>query len=221
MYLTMKTIKIFVASSEELKPERKEMADMVVDMNYALNKMDMNIVLHMWEYLDASMGVEHKQAEYNRKLQECEICLVLYWTKFGKYTKSELDTAYNSLKEGKNPRKLYVYFKDSDRELTPELKTFRDSFPTEYGQFPCVFHNEDELRVYFLLQFIDYQNALLKDSLLIVVKDAKVMVGGQQFADLTNVNFLGKNEEYAQLVKSIQKICKSASTTSSSTIPNQ
>ena len=33
------------------------------------------------------------------------MCLVLYWTKLGEYTGEELTTAYNELKEGRNPRK--------------------------------------------------------------------------------------------------------------------
>lgn len=200
----MKTIKIFVASSDELKAERMELADMVGQLNYTLNKMDMNILLVKWEYLDASMNPKHKQEEYNDELRECEICMVLYWTKFGMYTKAELDTAYGALKGGRNPRKLYVYFKDSDAEMTPELRAFRDSFPNEYGHFHCVFRNEDALKSHFLLQFIDYQNALLKGSGMVELRDSKVLVGGRPFADLNNVSFVGNNEVYQRLLKQIR-----------------
>ena len=206
----VKIIKIFVASSDELSVERTALDTMVGHLNYSLNKIGMNIILVKWEFLDASMGPLHKQEEYNRELKECEICMVLYWTKFGMYTKTELDTAYNELIAGRNPHKLYVYFKDSEQPLTPELKEFQDSFPSLYGHFYCVFKNEDALKSHFLLQFIDYQNTQQKNSMsgLIEVKDAKVLVAGGEYVDLNNVDFLGNNEEYHLLLQSIKKTKK-------------
>ena len=206
----VKIIKIFIASSDELTEERRALADMVGQLNYSLNKIGLNILLVKWEYLDASMGPLHKQEEYNRELKECEICMVLYWTKFGMYTKAELDTAYSELIAGRNPHKLYVYFKDSEQPLTPELKEFQDSFPSLYGHFYCVFKNEDALKSHFLLQFIDYQNTQQKSSMsgLVEVKDAKVIVAGREYVDLNNVDFLGNNEEYHQLLQSIKKTRK-------------
>ena len=35
----------------------------------------------------------------------------------------------------------FVYFKDTDKEPTKELKEFRDSFPTKYGQFFTQYQN--------------------------------------------------------------------------------
>ena len=206
----MKIIKIFVASSDELTEERRALADMVGHLNYSLNKIGMTILLVKWEYLDASMGPLHKQEEYNRELKDCEICMVLYWTKFGMYTETELNTAYNQLKAGLNPRKLYVYFRESGQELSPELKEFKDSFPALYGHFYCVFSNEDALKSHFLLQFIDYQNSLQKNSMagIVEVRDAKVTVAGKEFIDLNNVGFVGNNDEYRQLLQLIRKTRK-------------
>lgn len=203
----MKTIKIFVASSDELAEERRALADMVGHLNFSLNKVGMNILLVKWEYLDASMGPLHKQEEYNQELKDCEICMVLYWTKFGMYTKAELDTAYTELKAGHNPRKLYVYFKDGERPLSPELKEFKDCFPNLYGHFYCVFRNEDALKSHFLLQLIDYQNSRQMDSMsgIVEVQNSKVLVAGNEFIDLNNVDFVGKNDEYRQLLQLIRK----------------
>lgn len=93
----MKTIKIFLASSEELKQERLELADLVENLNQRLGVLDLQIQLVKWEYLDSSIGPKHKQEEYNEALRNCEMCLVLYWTRFGDYTTYELDTAYQEL----------------------------------------------------------------------------------------------------------------------------
>lgn len=188
----MKKIKIFLASSEELKQERLELADFVEHLNYTFEKIGINIQLVKWEYIDSSMGAQHKQEDYNDKLRECEMCMVLYWTKFGLYTKTELDTAYNELKAGNNPKKLYVYFKEAEdgAEVTPELQAFRDSFPSAYGHFENRFRNIDTLKSQFLLQFIEYQGKSLADSPLIEIRDGKVSVGGKTYVDLANVPFV-------------------------------
>lgn len=203
----MKTIKIFLASSEELKEERKELADIVANLNHILSKQGVFVDLVKWEYLDASMGAAHKQEDYNAELRDCEMCIVLYWTRFGMYTKTELETAYTELKEGRNPRKLYVYFKESD-VISDDLRTFRDSFPTVYGHFFSNFGNIDTLKAHFLLQFMEYTSKYLQGSDVVVIKDSQVSVNGQTFVNLTNVPFAGNNEEYNLLLKNIKKTKK-------------
>lgn len=203
----MRTIKIFLASSEELALERAAIADLVDNLNFKLRTQDIFIQLVKWEYLDSSMGPLHKQEEYNRELRDCELCMVLYWTRFGMYTKTELDTAYHELCAGRNPKKLYIYFKDSD-EMSPELKAFRDGFPSTYGHFYCHFPNVDTLKADFLLQFMEYLNVYLKDKEVIVINDSQVSVNGKVFVNLQNVPFAGNNEEYNLLLKTIKKTKK-------------
>lgn len=208
----MKTIKIFLASSEELRQERLELADLVESLNHSLAKLDLHVQLVKWEYLDASMGAKHKQEEYNEELRSCELCMVLYWKRFGMYTKTELDTAYEELCAGRNPQKIYVYFKDG-AEITQELKAFRDSFPDQYGHFFCHFENIDTLKTDFLLQFIDYQNKIIAGSKMLEVNNGKVTIDGKEYVDLKNVPFTGNNEEYNLLLKNIKKTQKLLSVT--------
>ena len=196
----MKTIKVFIASSEELKMERLEFTDMIQQLNRIFKPRNLEIELVKWEYLDASMGPLHKQEEYNNELKTCEMCLVLYWTRFGDYTKSELETAYSELCAGHNPQKLYVYFKDAE-DITPELKAFKDSFDTLYGHFYCRFENVDTMKLNFLLQFEGYQNKTTEG--LLKVQDSRVEVDGKPFVELKNIPFAGNNPEYLQLLKQI------------------
>ena len=187
--------------------ERAIIADLVDNLNFKLREQDIFIQLVKWEYLDSSMGPLHKQEEYNHELRDCELCLVLYWTRFGMYTKTELDTAYHELCAGRNPKKLYVYFKDSDT-MSPELKAFRDSFPSEYGHFYCRFQNVDMLKADFLLQFMEYLNCFLKDREVLVINDSQVTINGKVFVNLQNIPFAGNNEEYNLLLKTIKKTKK-------------
>ena len=201
----MSTIKIFLASSDELKPEREMMASLANSLNTVLEQQGVHVIVVEWENLDASMGIHHKQDDYNEKLRDCEMCLVLYWTKFGMYTKTELDTAYKELQAGNNPRKLYVYFKNG-AEPTEELKEFRDSFPTRYGHFFTPFENFDTLKAHFLLQFMEYQSQVLINTNAIEIKDGKVVFGGIEYVNLKNVPFAGNNEEYNEIKDEIAEL---------------
>ncbi len=201
----MKTVKVFLASSDELQIDRLEFADLIQHLNRCLKPRDIEIELVKWEYLDSSMGPKHKQEEYNEELKKCEMCLVLYWTKFGDFTKIELDTAYHELCAGNNPQKLYVFFKDTD-VITPELKEFRDSFVTEYGHFFCRFENVDTMRLHFMLQFEEYQNKYVTKPGLLEIKESQVAIDGVPFVNLTNVAFAGNNPEYQQLLKDVATV---------------
>ena len=128
------------------------------------------------------------------------------------YTKVELDTAYERLKAGENPRKLYVYFKDAS-ELSDELREFRDEFPVKYGHFFTHFGNFDTLKAHFLLQFMEYLSQFSKDSKTLEVKDGKVFVGGEEYVNLQNVPFAANNDEYNLLKKNIKKTQKLLSIT--------
>ena len=185
----MRTLKVFIASSEELRLERLEFADMIQHLNRILKPRGIEI-----EPID-------NHEEYNRELKNCELCLVLYWTRFGDYTKREFDTAYSELCAGRNPQKLYVYFKDAD-EITPELRAFKESFDTQYGHFFCRFENVDTLKLNFLLQFEAYQNK--GSEAMLKVRDSQVEIDGQPFVELKNIPFAGNNPEYLQLLKQIE-----------------
>ena len=208
----MKVIKIFLASSQELRPERELMAALANSLNTVLEPQGYQVIIVEWENLDASMSAQHKQEDYNDKLRECDMCLVLYWTRFGMYTKIELDTAYERLKAGENPRKLYVYFKDTD-EISDELGEFRDTFHVRYGHFFTPFENFDTLKAHFLLQFMEYLGEFVKENKTLMVKDGKVFIGDQEYVNLQNVPFAANNEEYNLLKKNIKKTQKLLSVT--------
>lgn len=193
----MRTIKVFIASSEELKQERLEIADVISNLNNALSPRDIEIHPVKWEYLDASMGVKHKQEEYNEALKECDICVVLYWTKFGEYTETELNTAYQELCAGRNPKKIYVYFKDTD-SLSPQLKEFKDSFVTKYGHFFCRFANSDTMKLNFVLQVESFINQSFNDKVL-CVSDGMISIAGHAVASFDNLPFAALNSDYRRL----------------------
>lgn len=203
----MKTIKIFLASSEELKDERLEMTDLVSRLNQTFQGRGIQLELKRWEYLDSSMGEQRKQDEYNDVLRECDICLVLFWRRFGSYTGEELDVAYQCNKNKQKPEKIYVFFKNPDDEdVTTELKEFIKSYESRYGgHFFNKFLTVDTLKLEFLLQFELYQKEQLGEK-TIEVRNEHVYIDNEMVADLNNIPFAANNEGFKKRQAKLKKL---------------
>ena len=141
----MKTIKIFLASSEELKHERLVIAEHIVNMNRRLADRDVTLRLVKWEYLDSSMGAQHKQEDYNDYLVDCDMCFALFWTKFGMYTEMEFEKSLKELNSKGSIRHLSVLFKDSTAKCD-ELRAFEKKCSEEYPALCHTFVNDDTLK---------------------------------------------------------------------------
>ena len=196
----MKTIKIFLASSEELKDERNTMADLILHLNKLFRGRGLELDLEKWEYLDASMTGKRKQDEYNEVLKQCDICMVLFWRKFGSFTGEELDTAYNRMKQNEKPHKIYVFFKNPNSdELTQELKDFIANYEQRFGgHFFCKFQNVDTMKLEFLLQLENYQKDLIGEK-TIEVRNEHVYVDNEAMVDLNNIPFAAQNEGFREM----------------------
>ena len=155
-------MKIFIASSNELERERLVTSEISLFMNRMLLDMgyEDRIEPEKWEYLDSSMGVEHKQEEYNRALSSCDGVVVLFWRKFGEYTESEFLTALHSARSGGSVRRLAVLFKETGEAPSPELDAFKRNCATIYGVEPETFSSDEVLRTKFLSIVFD----LFRDS---------------------------------------------------------
>lgn len=149
----MRIIKIFLASSEELKPERMVIAELITKLNYLWAEYDISLRLVKWEYLDSSMGTQHKQDDYNDYLRVCDMCVVLYWTKFGMYTEIELETAYQLINADSHLKQMTVMFKDG-HVMTPELKNFKHNFESQHPELCQTFTNGDHLTDIFSQQIL-------------------------------------------------------------------
>lgn len=204
----MKKIKIFLALSKDLKDENLEIADLIEHLNLILEPQDIHIYLEKWNYLvpsdSSAVGEEEKGKSYEKALDNCEICMVVFGKEFGEYTQDKLKKAYDRVcRDGENPSKLYVYFKNEE-ELAEDLRKFRDSFPEAYGHFTGKFSDTNTLKNDFLLQFQLYQSQNLHNSCPVEIKDSKVTVFGKDlFIDLMKIPFLGNNETYNDLLDDI------------------
>ncbi|MCP4261182.1 MAG: hypothetical protein GY774_27295, partial [Planctomycetes bacterium] len=107
-----KTIKIFLASSAELKEDRDAFDLYFRQQNDQLRKEGLYLEIVRWEnFLDA-MSETSLQDEYNKAVCDCDIFVSLFMTKTGKYTEEEFDVAHQAfIKKGKPL--IYTFFKET------------------------------------------------------------------------------------------------------------
>ncbi|MBL8472411.1 MAG: hypothetical protein KF778_03550 [Rhodocyclaceae bacterium] len=107
----MQTIKIFLASSAELAPERLRFEQYIGRKNKDMHARGVFFELLQWEdFLDA-MSHTRLQDEYDRAIRGCDLFVMLFWTKVGKYTEEEFDTAFRQFKSTDKPF-IFTYYKD-------------------------------------------------------------------------------------------------------------
>ena len=138
----MNIVKIFLASSAEVKHERVLFADVLWNFDEARDDIKFNLV--KWEYLDASMGPKHKQDEYNDELKTCDIVFVVFWRRFGEYTDEELQMALNGHKINGFPRLIVVMFKSDGQPINEDLLFFKESLKPEPGIHIHEFSTDEE-----------------------------------------------------------------------------
>ncbi len=188
-----KILKVFFATADELKIEKLEFSALIDQLNGLFKHRGLEIE-----------PVVHDSENYHSQLDECELCLTIYWNQFGKYSKEEFEQAYTELTtKEKNPNKIYVFFKDPTN-ITDDLKGFKDSFATDYGHFFCKFENVDTLRLQFLLQLEGYNASSGQEFLK--VENQKVKIDGQELADLSNVPFASGNEDFNRMREELENL---------------
>jgi len=145
----MNTIRIFIASSSELKEDRDQFCKFIGEQNNRLHTKGIYLEPVNWEnFLDAISNTR-LQDEYNNAIRECDIVLCLFFTKVGKYTAEEFDTAYQVFKDKGKP-KIWTYFKNAQintGSITDEINTllaFKKKIGS-LGHFYTVYTNIDNL----------------------------------------------------------------------------
>ena len=163
------TIKIFLASSIELKEDRDEFRIFISGQNDRLHKQGIYLEIVQWEYFLDAISDTRLQDEYNKALRGCDIALCLFFTKVGKYTAEEFNTAYEIFKDTGKP-KIWTYFKDAPvntGSITEEINTlisFKKKI-NELGHFHSVYTNIDNLINQFRNQLDRFLPQIITDPI--------------------------------------------------------
>lgn len=120
----MNKIKVFLASSNELLEDRKEFEIRINRKNKRISDSDFFIHLENWEDLSTKMSETRSQDEYNKKIESCNIFVLLGFSKIGIYTEEEFDVAYKSFKNNSKPQ-IHTYFKEIEKDIDPSIDKFK------------------------------------------------------------------------------------------------
>jgi hypothetical protein len=149
----MQTKRIFLASSFELKDDR-EFEIFVNRKNKDWVDQGVFLELIVWEdFLDA-VSQTRLQDEYNKKIRECDVFVMLFCTKVGQYTEEEFKTAVGQFKATNKPF-IFTYFKDAQISIGSSNESDLMSLLAlkkklgGLGHFYTVYKNTEELKLHF------------------------------------------------------------------------
>jgi hypothetical protein len=147
-------IRIFLASSSELRQDRDEFERYFRQQNDQLVEAGSYLKIVRWEnFLDA-MSETRLQDEYNEAIRNCEVFVSLFFSKAGKFTQEEFEVAFQQFKNCGKPL-IYTFFKSPDikagRERRNDLNSlwaFQDKL-TELGHFQTEYDSIADLKLKF------------------------------------------------------------------------
>lgn len=195
---TMKTIKIFLSSSEELVNDRNAFGNLVRRLDKIYEKRGIRIELFEWEEYDAAYNSCRKQDEYNAHVCASDMFLALFHKKAGRFTIEEFDVATEEFKRTGIKPKPYVYcreLKEGEKECV-ELKEFKERLFNELGHFWCNYDNRDTLQLNFVMQLLLVENSRLEG---LKVDNGEVRLDDMTIARMENLQFAAGNEEYQRM----------------------
>lgn len=154
---TSKIIKIALASSNELEADRKEFREFIAVENDRLVDKGIYLKIIQWEYFLETMSKTRLQDEYNKAMKGCDVLLTLFFTKVGKFTKEEFESAWKHFQEHDKPV-IFTYFKnaqvnmaDINEEDYMSLLSFKKQVK-DLGHFPSHYTSMDDFKVQFRRQ---------------------------------------------------------------------
>ncbi len=179
----MKTISIFLASSNELLPEREQFEIEIYRKSKAWSEKGVILHLDIWEDMSGKMSQTSSQDEYNKRVRSADLFVILIYTKLGMYTEIEFDNAYAHFKAHNKPF-IYTYFKDSEAPVKDTVPEFKEKLSKE-GHFYTPFKDSNHLWNLFnkeleRLETTDFKKYLTPESSnKNIVKDTELEIEGQ------------------------------------------
>ena len=128
----MKEIKIFLASSYELEPDRARIGNLIRQLNDECYEGH-GIHLHLikWEDLNSFYNPGGKQNEYDIHIENCELFIGLFWHIAGRHTIHEVEVARKKMLPGN----VFIFHKTAefkpDHDGSEDEKRFLERHPDE------------------------------------------------------------------------------------------
>ena len=200
----MKEIKVFLASSEELKYDRLAFSDLIRKLDNIYEKRGIRIRLFQWEDFDAAYNDKRKQDEYNEYIKQSDLFLALFRTKAGQFTVEEFELARDEHREKGLP-KPHVYCRDLEQGETEDktLTEFKQRLFDEMGHFFARYKNEDGLNLHFVMQLQLFENSRSEQ----VETDGNLITFcGEPIAKTDNIDFFAKNKDFIRMREDLKDL---------------
>jgi hypothetical protein len=144
-------IKIFLASSSELKADREQFEIFIYRKCKAWFEHGIFLHLDIWEDFLDSMSADGLQQEYNQAVQDSDIFVMLVWNKVGLYTGEEFSHAFGQFATRAKPF-IFTYFRmphtTANREDLQSLWAFEDELK-KLHHYKTTYQNIEGLREHF------------------------------------------------------------------------
>jgi small GTP-binding protein len=152
-----RTIKIFLASSSELREDRDAFELHFLRMNKDFRCQGFEVEVIRWETSLDAMSETRLQEDYNEKVRKSDIFVSLFKTKTGIYTEEEFDVAHTTFKNFGKPL-IYTYFMQShglyDIRMQKDLNSLWDFQKKlkDLGHYPTSYTSIEDLKLQFQQQ---------------------------------------------------------------------
>jgi hypothetical protein len=160
---TARMVRIFLASSAELREDRDEFDAYFRRQNDQLIKQGIYLQIVRWEYFLDAMSETRLQDEYNKEIRNCDIFVCLLFTKAGRFTEEEFDVAFEGLKNKGKPR-IFTLFKEGSvnvRSLSASDLQSLEAFQKKLGDLGHFYSRYEDARD-LNLQFRDQLERLME-----------------------------------------------------------
>ena len=145
--------KIFLASSSELREDRREFEIFVSRRNSSWVEKGIFLRVVTWEDFFDAMSKTRLQDEYNREVRDSHMFVMLFWTKVGPFTDEEFESAFGQFDKAGKPF-VFTYFKTAPVSMDDEAKRsdlaslwkFQDKLKS-LGHYQSKYANIDDLKV--------------------------------------------------------------------------
>lgn len=140
--------RIFIASSWQLRKDRAAFRELIMEQNNAWHEQGAFLQVVGWEHFLDAMSPTRLQDEYNQAIRNCDVFVMLYQSKVGKYTREEFEVALDQFRKTGRPL-IYTYHKtlvpkkppgDEDAQSVAKfearlkgLEHFKTEYPSRKG----------------------------------------------------------------------------------------
>jgi hypothetical protein len=111
-----KTIRIFLASSDELREDRDAFDLYFRQQNDRLRQEGLYLEIVRWENSLDAMSETRLQDEYNKLVKQADVFVALFRTKTGKFTEEEFSAAHEAFRQMGKPI-IYTFFSEATVSL--------------------------------------------------------------------------------------------------------